>query len=117
MTKKKKEEQRQIIEVREDCDTGRLYGSIDDAISYLAEMRDKFRDCDRFGLEEHWTGYEDMEMVFSYYREESDEEFARRLDEEERQRVRAAEERRREDQRKADLKEFERLKARLGIWR
>jgi hypothetical protein len=115
MTKKKKEEQREIIKVREDCDTDRLYGSIDDAISYLTEMRDKFRGCDRFGLEEHWTGYEDMEMVFSYTREENDEEFARRLADEELRRRVAAEERKRREDREKDLKEFNRLKSRLGI--
>lgn len=34
---KKKEEQRKLIEVREDCDTSRLYGGIDDAIKYLVD--------------------------------------------------------------------------------
>ena len=62
-----------------DCDTSRLYGSLDGAIAYLQEVKQKYpKAC----LTEHWTGYEDMEMVFEYQREETDKEYGRRVQKE-----------------------------------
>lgn len=86
-----------------DADTQRLYGTLDDAISYLQEMKAKLP-ADA-SLEEHWTGYEDMELRFVWYREETDVEYLDRMS--------AEEERRREEIRKKeeDRQKAERRKA------
>lgn len=115
MTKKKKEEQKILVEERVDVDTKRLYGSLDDAILYMTEIRDQYRGVD-ITLDEHWTGYEDMEMTFVYQREETDTEFACRLRQIEADRRYAAEKKRLADQREKDLEELARLKSKLGIW-
>ena len=118
MTKKKEtENKRQIITERINCDTSRLYGDIDDAIKYLSEMRDQYQGKRAFGLDEHWTGYEDMEMVLSFEREENDEEYSYRLKQEEWDRQRVAEDAKRKEQREQDLKALKRLESKLGIWR
>lgn len=62
-----------------ECDTERLYGSIPEAIKYLQEVH---RQHPNATLEEHWTGYEDMEMRFLYYRPETDTEYTIRKIEE-----------------------------------
>ena len=112
--KQKIEQKKQQITERFDADCNRLYGSLDEAIRYLTEIRDKYQGTD-ISLDEHWTGYEDMAMTFCFTREETDEEFAKRLEKEEIERhVRE----RAEAQRKArerDLAEYKRLKNRLGI--
>jgi hypothetical protein len=72
-----KQGQKQNVEVREDVDTERLYGNIDGAIKYLEEIRDKFKGTN-ITLDEHWTGYENMEMNFLWTRLETDEELTRR---------------------------------------
>lgn len=108
--------ERKRVEVRVDADTDRLYGDIDKAILYLAEVRDQYqgKTLDGISLDEHWTGYEDMEMTFVYYREETDEELSRRLEQE------AAEKRyqeklnRESEQRSKDVKELKRLASKLG---
>ncbi len=110
----KEKSEKRTIDQEVDCDTGRLYGDIDGAIAYLIEMRDRHRGTD-ISLDEHWTGYEDMEMRFVYSRLETDEEFAQRLEDEERIRRVAEAERTREAQRKRDLDEYKRLGQRLGI--
>jgi hypothetical protein len=65
------------IEVEVDCDKDRLYGNIDGAIKYLQEIKEKYPSD--IVLDEHWTGYEDMTMRFVYCRDETDEEYNRRL--------------------------------------
>ena len=64
------------VEVEVDCDTNRLYGNIQDAIKYLQEVAKNYPGI---VLDEHWTGYEDMEMRFVYYREENDDEYNLRM--------------------------------------
>ncbi len=107
-------EKRKIVEAEVDCDTGRLYGTIDEAIAYLIEVRDKHRGID-IGLDEHWTGYEDMMMRFTYTREENDDEYARRMQREAWEREAAAERKAKEAARAEYEKEHQRLKKRLGI--
>lgn len=108
-----KEERKQIIE-RIEVDKNRLYGSIDDAIKYLTEMRTQYLGTD-IGLEEHWTGYEDMDMVLCYTRDENDLEMSSRLATEAWEKKRAKEEERMRKDREKDLADYQRLKSRLGI--
>lgn len=116
MTKKKVEEQKKQIEVNIDFDASRLYGKIDGVIAYLQELRQQHSGVDLL-IDFGTSGYDSVEEEISYYREETDEEFARRLAELDRQRKAREEEARREEQRKKDLREYERLKSKLGIWR
>jgi hypothetical protein len=108
-----KQGQKQNVEVREDVDTERLYGNIDGAIKYLEEIRDKFKGTN-ITLDEHWTGYENMEMNFLWTRLETDEELASRLEQEERRRQYAQQEAAREKARQRDLTEYYRLKRMYG---
>ena len=61
------------------CDTARLYGDLLEAAYYLIEVHAKHPNAT---LEEHWTGYEDMEMRFSWSRPETDEEMRERAEHE-----------------------------------
>ena len=61
------------------CDTDRLYGPLDLAAKYLLEVKSKHPKAE---LEEHWSGYETMEMRFSWYRDETDEEMQDRIERE-----------------------------------
>lgn len=56
------------------ADLERLYGPLDKAIEYLKEMADEHKGTD-ISLYENWTGYEDMEMSFSFTRSETDKEY------------------------------------------
>jgi hypothetical protein len=112
--KKTKVAERKKVDVRIDVDRDRLYGGIDDAIKYLQEIKEQYRGTN-IGLDEHWTGYEDMDMTLLYSRDETDEEFSRRLEMEERERQYALAQRKREDERKKDFRELERLKSKLGV--
>lgn len=103
------------IEERLDVDKDRLYGNLNDAIKYLQEIKKEYCGID-IRLDEHWTGYEDMDMTFVYYRDETDEEMSIRIEIEERNRLYAKEQRQREETRKADLAELKRLKEKLGIF-
>lgn len=114
--KKKKEERKRQVEVQIDFDANRLYGKIDEVITYLQELRAQYADRELL-VGFTTSGYDSVEEEISYYREETDEEFAQRLADEERQRKAREEEARREEQRRKDLKEYERLKSKLGIWR
>ena len=105
--------ERKTVEVEVDCDTERLYGPIEGAITYLLEMRQLHGHETGFGLQEKWTGYEDMHMAFTYSRIETDEEYDERLREEERER-KWEEERRREKQKAQDRKQFDSLRNRYG---
>lgn len=61
-----------------DCDTNRLYGTIDEAIDYLKEM--KRLHGATISLDEKWYGYEDMSLMFVIPRDETDEEYKNRWD-------------------------------------
>lgn len=105
-------EKKRLVTRSVDADHSRLYGSLDDAILYLQEIKEKHPDA---MLEENWWGYEDMTMRFAWAELETDEEFEKRLAA---QRIKAkldAEAKKREEQRKADLKELNRLKTKLGV--
>jgi hypothetical protein len=106
------ERERRTVEVEVDCDTQRLYGSIDEAIAYMNEIRDQYRGTN-IGLDEKWTGYEDMHMRFAYTREENDAEYARRMEVLERDIARKAEERRKEEERKRIATEIKRLQSKM----
>ena len=76
MTKNPCNNKRKYVIERITADTSRLYGPINDAIAYLREVLAKHP---RAELTEHWTGYEDMELLFQWSRDETDEEMAARL--------------------------------------
>lgn len=57
------------------ADTNRLYGTLDDAIAYLQEVKATHPNA---SLSEYWYGYEDMAMVFEWEDIETDQEFDRR---------------------------------------
>lgn len=70
------------IHVIRPVDTERLYGPIPVAIKYMQEIQAEFGHHKDLTLLENWTGYEDMEMSFSFSRLETDEEFTSRLEQE-----------------------------------
>lgn len=98
----------QVVE----CDTTRLYGPMSLAIAYLEEVYSEYPDAQ---LDEHWYGYESMEMRFTFLRDETDAEYQARLDQialVEKNRKRKA----REDQtRKQKLTQYNKLKRELGL--
>jgi hypothetical protein len=69
--------QRATVEREAECDTDRLYGPLDNAIAYLREVYEQHPQAT---LDEHWTGYEDMEMRFAWNELQSDEEYIRTLE-------------------------------------
>ena len=114
-SKKKEELVRKQVEVVIDCDTNRLYSSsIDETIKYLIEVRDANQGRS-IVLDEHWSGYENMEMRFVYYREENDAEYEHRIKLEEYRAQVASQAAAREKSRVADLAEFNRLRKKLGM--
>jgi hypothetical protein len=61
-----------------DADTEKLYHrDLRVAAAYLLDIATRYEGA---FLEEHWTGYETMEMRFGLYREETDEEYRDRLE-------------------------------------
>lgn len=101
------------VGVSVDCDTSRLYGPIKDAIKYLQEVAAAHPGID-IQLNEEWTGYEDMHLEFQYSREETDEEFAQRLEDERAQSEREAREAARAAERREKERQFEQLRRELG---
>jgi len=99
------------IEERIDCDTSRLYNSLDDAIKYLQHIKSIYPTA---SLDEHWTGYEDMEMTFVFYRDETDDEMLARLEKIKRDEERAAEEREKAALREQRYKQYASLKKEFG---
>lgn len=100
---------RKIIARQFDCDTEFLYGSLDTAIKYLTKIREENPGKD-ISLYEHWTGYEDMDMVFMYTSPETDDEYKSRLAAEARHRRELAAESKAKKARANAQKEFNRLK-------
>lgn len=90
----------------------RINGPLDEAIAYLQEIKEKHPKAQ---LTEHWTGYEDMELVFSWWEDETDEEMQSRLAEEQRKREAQAAEAKRIQERKAAELQIEALKRKHGI--
>lgn len=111
----KKTPERELRLRIKECDTERLYGPLPGAIAYLRELQAQYGDKQNLTLQEHWSGYETMEMCFSYYEEETDEEMASRLEHERLERARAAKARREAEERKAKMAELNRLKRELGV--
>ena len=66
------EDDRLILQRTERCNTDRLYGPIDEAIEYLKEVKARHPEAQ---LDEHWTGYEDMEIRFVWFGLETDQEY------------------------------------------
>ena len=107
-------QERKTIEVVVGCDTSRLYGSMDEAISYLQEIKAKYPHVN-IALEEHWWDHEAMEMRFTYTRLESEQEFSERTQHEALMRQRAQDQHKEERKRQVKLKEYNKLKRELGI--
>ena len=96
------------------ADTSRLYGSLDEAIAYLKEVNERYAGTD-ISLEECWDGYDDMEMVFKYTREENAQEKAyRKRLEREQEEARARDQAQRAE-REEKLAMYNKLKKELGI--
>ena len=93
------------------CDTDRLYGSLPDAIRYLREIHAKHPDAT---LHEKWTGYEDMQMAFSWERPETDEEMSSRLKAEALHRKLEDEKRRKDAEKAARREQYLKLKREFG---
>lgn len=112
MANEKKKVERQL-----DVDTNRLYGTLSEAIAYLQEVQSANKDKPDLSLTENWTGYEYMDMIFTYSTLETDEEFEFRLQLEEYRRKEVEKAAAREKQRQLDLKELKRLQDKLGFHR
>ena len=67
---------RLLTEVEVPCDVNRLYGPLDVSVTYLQEVRTEHPEAQ---LDENWTGYEDMEMRFVYYKPMNDEAYLTHL--------------------------------------
>jgi hypothetical protein len=93
------------------CDTSRLYGSLDDAIAYLQEVKQKYQ---KAYLAEHWTGYADMKMVFEYQREETDKEYGMRVQKEKEMREIRILQEKKEAERQERLEQYLSLKKEFG---
>ena len=96
------------------ADTSRLYGSLDEAIAYLKEVNEKYAGTD-ISLAENWTGYEDMDMVFIYSREETAQERNRRKALEREQDEARARDLAQRAEREEKLAAYNKLKKELGI--
>ena len=94
-----------------DCDTERLYGSLLEAATYLMEIHALYPDAT---LEENWTGYEDMDMRFTWWRDETDEEEKVRLKHEATIRENMERARKRDAAEAKEKKEYLRLKHKFG---
>lgn len=116
-TQKDIDKNRRLIERQENADTERLYANIPDAIKYMQEVFQRLKPKAYQGvvcLDEHWTGYEDMEMIFKYHTFESDDEVLARLQENERARIYQEQEREKQRQREERRKQYEKLKQEFG---
>lgn len=103
-------ERRKVEEVV-DCNHDRLYGSLDEAIKYLQEVREKYPQAQ---LEEYWYGYEDMCLRFTYLRDETDKEFEQRKEMQRIYEENVKREKEREKLKKEKLKQIEALKKELA---
>lgn len=92
------------------ADLDRLYGPIPDAIEYLQEV---YAEHPNATLDEHWEGYENMAMTFSFMREETDEEFEHRLRKEKAERLSLERESRRQLLRKQKMAQMVKLQREL----
>ena len=95
-----------------ECDTDHLYDSdLKKAAAYLLEMDAKYPGA---SLEEHWYGYEEMELRFSRYRDETDEEYNYRVAEHDRKQAEAALRKNTEHQKELRRKQYEKLRKEFG---
>lgn len=102
------------ISIEVECDWHALYGPIDEAIKYLESIKKQYPNTD-ISLTEMWDGYENMRMVFTYSREETDEEAENRIREEEAKKQRLKEAAEKEQQRAAKIEQYHKLKRELGF--
>lgn len=113
MTSKNK---KKYVEETVNIDTDLLYGDIDGAIAYLKKLSHEYKakGFAKISLQEHWFGYEDMEIILNCQRKETDREHSIRLNAEKEEKNRLEEERKkkqeREEERAKDFEEFTRLK-------
>lgn len=96
---------------RIDVDTSRLYGDVASAAKYLLEVA---KEHPNYVLAEHWWGYEDMNMVFESYEEETDYEFDLRKKSEYSLYKKAIEDAEDRKKKEADRKKFLELKNKHG---
>lgn len=106
--------ERQVVDVLIDVDTNKLYGPLPEAIRYLQDIRDSIRGHE-ISLYENWTGYETMNMCFTYQRLETDQEYEDRLNRERLYEQAYQQEIARLSDRKKKEAEYERLKRELGF--
>lgn len=107
----RKKKKRVLVE--HDFDWGRIEGvPLSEAADYLRVLATGLPvdAC----LDEHWTGYEDMTMRVISYRDETDEEYARRLAAEAEAEKWRLEEERADRERAARREEYLRLKREFG---
>lgn len=97
-----------------DVDTSRLFSDLDTAAAYLKEVKSKHPDK-QLTLDEQWCGYEQNGFVFTYFEEETDEEYNFRVEQLRMVEANKAKEQARAKEREKDLKELRRLKGKLGI--
>lgn len=91
-------------------DTSKLYDTLDKAIRYLQEVKKLYPKAE---LNECWYGYEDMDLVFEYYEEETDAEYKERIEELKRKQKKAEEDKKRQEEKKRLLKQKAALEAKL----
>ena len=95
-----------------DCDTGKLYGPLSEAITYLKAIQAKHPEA---ALTEKWTGYETTEMVFQYPDLETPKEVEMRALEHERKLQREKEATEKARDHAAKFAQFNKLKRELGM--
>ena len=104
---------KQIVQDIYNADTSRLYGTLDEAIQYLKELKIKHPNA---SLGEHWTGYEDMTFSYFVEREETDQEFEIRVKQHKAKLAYEAEEAERARVKAAKFEQLRKLKAELGVY-
>lgn len=101
----------QILETF-DCNTDRMYSpNLKVAIAYLQEIDATYPGV---SLEEHWYGYESMELRFVRYRPENNAEYDARMQREESNRKAAEFAKDKEHQKELRRKEYLKLKREFG---
>lgn len=113
MIDKSKNRLKNILRVLpEDCD---IFGeTVDDTIAFLNDLRSKHPDKVIY-IDDHWTGYEDVEYRFIYYSDETEEEYTDRQEVLRRLQEKEDKEKSDQERRKSDLNEYNRLKKKLGL--
>lgn len=110
--------EKQLIQVAtEDVEKEDLFGEINDVISFLTKIRNKYKNGEHIEVVEDWSGYEDNYFEIRVTRLETDEECLKREADEDKALIKAREEqdriREKIKKREAILKQIEQLKKQL----